>query len=260
MDSEQTVLVKRIVFFCTVLCTLLFSPPAHADGKPGKVTEVISAGPSWESFTNADGTGLYHEVLEAVFALYGIKVRHEYVPSDRADELVRLGWVDMMICDDRAEPPLRLARYPLYANDYYVLYDKDRVGEWRGGETLRDKEIAAQKGFYHQWDFPVPVRIREMASGVKCLEMVLLGRSDFYVDDMAFIEESIRASGARPDRSRYLARKAGNRSYHPVFNTTPRSDMVIKMYDDGMLRLHKSGALEPIYEKWGHVYPDFDAF
>ncbi|WP_316897937.1 transporter substrate-binding domain-containing protein [Pseudodesulfovibrio indicus] len=252
--------MKRIVFFCTVLCALLFSLPVHADGKPGKVTEVISAGPSWESFTNEDGTGLYHEVLEAVFALYGIKVRHEYVPSERADELVRLGWVDMMTCDDRAQLPLRLARYPLYANDYFVFYDKNRIGEWMGDETLRGKEVAAQKGFYHDWDFSVPVRIREMSSGVKCLEMVLLARSDFYVDDRVFIEDSIRESGEQPDRTRYLIRKAGNRSYHPVFATTPRSDLVIKMYDDGMSTLHKSGALRPIYEKWGHVYPDFDSF
>lgn len=252
--------MKIITVCCLAFLALLYPCQVLADGEPGKVTEVISAGPSWETFTNMDGTGLYHEVLDAVFALYGVKVRHEYVPSARADELVRLGWVDMMTCDDRADSPLRLARYPLYVNDYFVLYDKERIGEWKGGESLRNKEVAAQKGFYHQWDFPVPVRIREMASGVKCLDMVLLGRSDFYADDMAFIEASIRESGARPDRSRYLTSKAGNRSYHPVFNTTPRSDAVLRMFEDGMLRLHKSGALKDIYLKWGHVYPDFDGF
>lgn len=252
--------MKNLVAVCVVLCALVSPHHSFANGKSGRVTEVISAGPSWESFTNRDGTGLYHEVLNAVFALYGIRVRHEYVPSARADELVRLGWVDMMTCDDRAQPLLRLARYPLYANDYHVLYDKERIGEWKGPETLRNKEVAAQKGFYHDWDFPVPVRIREMASGVKCLDMVLLGRSDFYVDDMAFIEDSIRESGVNVDRSRFLTRKAGNRSYHPVFSTTPRSDEVMRMYDDGMFRLHKNGTLKGIYKKWGFAYPDFDSF
>lgn len=239
------------------LLVVLLPVSARCVEPADRVTVVITAGPSWETFTNRDGTGLYHEVLDAVFALYGITVRHEYVPSDRADELVRLGWADMMICDDRADPPLRLARYPLYVNDYHVLFNKERIGPWKGAESLRGKEIAAQKGFYHDWDFPVPVRIREMASGVKCLEMVLLGRSDFYVDDMAFIRDSIRRS-PRFDTSAYDIRKAGRRSYHPMFNTTPRSDRVIKMYDDGMRALHRQGKLRPIYAKWGHTYPDFD--
>lgn len=223
------------------------------------VSEVVSAGPSWNSFTNKDGTGLYHEVLDAVFALYGVKVRHEYVPSDRADELVRLGWADMMTCDDRAELPLRLARYPLFVNDYFVFFNKDRIGPWKGPDSLRGKEIVAQKGFYHTWDFPVPVRIREMSSGARCLEMVLLGRSDFYVDDLSFIKDSI-SKVSKFDRRKYDFRKAGKRSYHPMFNTTPRSDVVIKMYDDGMRTLHEQGALRPIYEKWEHPYPDFDSF
>ena len=250
--------VKNGIFAFVMLITL-FCTPALSVEPAERVTEVVSAGPSWETFTNQDGTGLYHEVLNAVFALYGIKVRHEYVPSDRADELVRLGWADMMICDDRAEPPLRLARYPLYVNNYYVFFNRERIGPWKGAESLRDKEVAAQKGFYHAWDFPVPVHIREMPSGVKCLEMVLLGRSDFYVDDMAFISQSINED-PKFDMSAYDIQKAGRRSYHPMFNTTPRSDQVIRMYNDGMRTLHERGELKPIYEKWGHAYPDFDSF
>lgn len=250
-------MVRIRTLVIAALAVLLLPVSARCVEPAERISEVVSAGPSWDTFTNRDGTGLYHEVLNAVFALYGIKVRHEYVPSDRADELVRLGWADMMTCDDRAEPPLRLARYPLYVNDYHVFFNKDRIGPWNGAESLRGKEIAAQKGFYHDWDFPVPVRIREMPSGVKCLEMVLLGRSDFYVDDMAFIQDSIRKE-PKFDRAAFDIRKAGRRSYHPMFNTTPRSDVVIRMYDDGMRTLHEQGVLRPIYEKWGHTYPDFD--
>ena len=241
------------------LMIVLLPVPAPCVDPADKDLVVVSAGPSWETFTNRDGTGLYHEILDAVFALYGVEVRHEYVPSERADELVRLGWADMMICDDRAKPPLRLARYPLYVNDYHVLFNRKRIGPWKGAESLRGREVAVQKGFYHDWDFPVPVRIREMASGVKCLEMVLLGRSDFYADDMAFINDSIRREPGF-DADAHDIRKAGRRSYHPMLNTTPRGDRVAGMYDDGMRALHERGELKPIYEKWGRTYPDFDSY
>ena len=246
-------------FFCSWLLPAQGAVSAQPEGLGEVIGEVVSAGPTWGTFTNRDGTGLYHEVLDAVFALYDVKVRHEYVPSDRADELIRLGWADMMICDDSAQLPLRLARYPLYVNDYYVFFDKSRIGEWQGPETLRGKEVVAQKGFYHTWDFPVPVRIREMATGIKCLNMVLLSRSDFYVDDMSFILQSI-SEGPKFDRKFYDFRKVGKRSYHPLFNTTPRSDTVIRMYEEGMRSLHETGQLRPIYEKWGHDYPDFERF
>ncbi|RWU03461.1 ABC transporter substrate-binding protein [Pseudodesulfovibrio sp. S3] len=249
----------RVNWVLILLCCFL-SFQAQADtGAEDTISEVVSAGPFWDTFTNRDGTGLYHEVLDAVFALYNVRVRHDYVPSDRADELVRLGWADMMICDDKAMEPLRLARYPLYVNDYYVFFDKARIGPWQGPESLRGMEVVAQKGFYHTWDFPVPVRIREMSSGLKCLEMVLLGRSDFYVDDMSFIQQSI-AEGPRFDRKLFDFRKAGNRSYHPMFSSSPRSSVVMKMYDDGMRTLHENGKLRPIYEKRGHSYPNFDDY
>lgn len=247
--------MKKHLIFIFVLFTIL---PVSARG--AEVSEVVTVGPCWDTFTNQDGTGIYHEVVREVFVLYGIAVRHEYVPTDRGDELVRLGHADMMTCDDRAEPPLVSGRYPLYTNDYFVFFNKERIGEWKGPDSLINKEVAAQHAYYHDWDFPVPVNIRSMPSGVKCLEMVLLGRSDFYVDDMSFINGSIRDSGMTFDKNLYDIRRIGTRSYHPLFNQTPRGEHVRKLYEEGVISLHKAGRLRPIYEKWGHDYPDFDSF
>lgn len=242
-----------------VILLLIFSflpVSSQAEG----VLEVVSTGPSWESFTHRDGSGLYHEILREVFALYGVSVRHEYVPTDRGDELVRLGQADIMTCDDRATPPLVPGRYPMYTDDYFVFFNRSRIGLWSGQETLRNKEIVCQMGYYHDWDFLVPVRLKRMPSGAKCLEMILLGRSDFYVDDMSFIKTSIRGAGQGFDREKYDIRRVDTRSYHPLFNRTFRGEKIRHMYEEGIMRLHKAGKLKPIYDKWGHDYPDFDSF
>lgn len=244
----------------TLLCIFLIFALQPIPGNASELREVVSTGPSWDSFTNRDGTGLYHEVLREVFSLYGISVRHEYMPTDRGDEMVRTGQGDMMTCDDRAQPPLVTGRYPMFTNDFHVFFKKSRIPDWTGPESLRDREVASQLGYYHDWDFPVPVRIREMPSGVKCLNMVLLGRSDFYVDDISFIENSIRLTDQVFDREEYAIRRAGSRSYFPLFNKTPRGKKVKQMYEAGMMILHKAGKLKPIFDKWGHKYPDFDSF
>jgi ABC-type amino acid transport substrate-binding protein len=243
-----------------MLCVLwLLAAPCPVDAQQaGDIAEVVSTGQSWNTFTNRDGTGLYHEILNAVFALHGIPVRHEYANSDRAEELVRLGQADMMLCDDVSQPPLVMARYPMYENAYHVFFNRDRIGRWRGANSLRDKEILSQPGYYSQVNFSVPVRMRYVTSGVQALGMILLGRSDFYVDDMAFIKESIKRNTIAFDMADFDIRQAGIRSYHPLFSTSPRGRTIMRMYDDGLLTLHRSGDLRPIFAKWGHPYPDFD--
>ena len=239
-----------------LLLFVLLTPTAEA----GEIDEVVSTSPSWETFTNPDGTGLYHDILREVFALYGIPVRHEYAKSNRSEELVRLNLADMMTCDDMASPPLVMARYPMYANDFYVFFKKRRIGEWKGVGTLWGKEVLSQPGYYSVKNFPVPVKIKDVMTGVQAVSMILMDRSDFYVDDLALINQSLKENTQSYDKNDFAIKKVGERSYFPLFNTSERGRQVMKMYDDGMYKLHKQGKLRPIYEKWGYQYPDFDAY
>jgi len=244
--------------FATVL--LWFLPTASLAENQSGITEVVSTSPSWDTFTNRDGTGLYHEILREVFALYGVKVRHVYSKSGRSEELVAENVADMMTCDDKTTPPLVLGRYPLYVNSYYVFFKKDRIGPWKGVESLRGKEVLSQHTYYNQSNFPVPVDVKDVQSGEQALAMILLDRSDFYVDDMTLIRQSIRLNTTPYDEKEFDIREVGKRSYHPIFNQTERGLKIMKMYDDGMLKLHKAGKLRPIYDKWGYQYPDFDEY
>ncbi|QGY40702.1 ABC transporter substrate-binding protein [Pseudodesulfovibrio cashew] len=247
--------MKKIALGIFMVMTLIASPcPAS------EIDEVISASPSWDSFTNKDGTGLYHEVLRAVFSLYGIPVRHTYSKSNRSEELVLLSLADMMTCDDKATPPLVLARYPMYENDYYVFFKKSRIGPWRGEETLRGMEILSQPTFYSQANFNVPVRIKDVLTGEQALSMIILDRSDFYVDDLNLIRQSMRRNTIPFRRQDFDVQKAGRRAYFPLFNVTERGKHIKRMYEEGIVRLHRQGKLKPIYDKWDFQYPDFDSY
>lgn len=239
-----------------LLLMLLLPQAAEAD----VVEEVVSTSPSWDTFTNTDGTGLYHEILREVFGLYNIPVRHEYAKSNRSEELVRLGLADMMTCDDMADLPLTLSRYPLYTNDFYVFFNKKRIGKWKGARSLWGKEVLSQPGYYSGKNFPVPVKIKEIMTGVQGVSMILMNRSDFYVEDLILMNQSLKENTLSYDKEDFAIEKVGQRAYFPMFNTTERGRRVMKMYDDGMYRLHKEGKLLPIYEKWGYQYPDFDAY
>ena len=248
--------MKRQPLTCALLLFVLLTQTAEA----AVIKEVISTSPSWETFTNQDGTGLYHEILHEVFALYGIPVRHEYAKSNRSEELVKLNLADMMTCDDMAEPPLVLARYPLYTNDFYVFFNKDRIGSWKGEQSLWGKEVLSQPGYYSAQNFPVPVKIKDVMTGTQAVSMILMDRSDFYVDDLTLINQSLKENTLSYKRDDFAIKKVGERSYFPLFNTSAKGKQIMKMYNDGMYKLHKQGKLRPIYKKWGYQYPNFDAY
>lgn len=228
--------------------------------RAGDIREVISTSPSWNTFTNRDGSGLYHEILREVFALHGVTVRHYYSTSGRSEELVAQKQADMMTCDDKPSHSLVMGRYPMYESPFYVFFEKERFWPWQGMESLRGREILSQPTYYSTANFPVPVTIREVPTGVQALGMILLGRSDFYVDDITLIKQSIGQNTIEFDTDQYAIKKAGSRSYHPLFNKTERGEAIRAMYEEGMRTLHESGKLRPIYEKWNHPYPDFDKY
>ena len=97
----------------------------------------------------------------------------------------------------------------------------------------------------------------ETDSGVSALGQVVLGRGNFYIDDLNLINESI-ANGKFPiNRNDYRIEPVGKRSYHPVFKQSSRGKTIMELYDRGIEALHKSGKLKPIFEKWNHPYPEY---
>jgi ABC-type amino acid transport substrate-binding protein len=222
------------------------------------ITEVMVVGPSWETLTNRDGTGLYHDILRELFVgLYGIRVQRIYVPSERAYDLVREEKADLMTCHDRVDPPLMLARHPMFEGTYYVFFNKEHVGEWQGEASLQDKTVAWRIGYYDQENFPVSVRPKEVKTGEAALGMVVLGRVDFYVDDLSFIETSIKNSDMAYDREQFDIKPVGRRTYHPVLKDCERGHRVMELYDEGMETLYKNGTLSKLYAKWGYKMPRY---
>lgn len=253
-------MIKHVLTLLAAIALLM--PCTICDAEEEAVTSVLAVGPSWEKFTHEDGTGLYHEILNKVFGLYGIKVEREYMPSIRAYKLVENGEADMMTCKAYSvEKPLMLGRYPMFVNHYHVFFNKERIGQWKGRESLNNRLLVWRVSYYLPSEFQdVNIEYKELTSGQQALGMILLDRADFYVDDMNFIEDTIRNNRLPFEPNQYDIQSVGVRSYHPVFNSSERGKAIRKLYDEGIKRLHKAGELKPIFEKWGFEYPDYNSY
>ena len=98
----------------------------------------------------------------------------------------------------------------------------------------------------------------EADSGVSALNQVILGRLDFYIDDLNLIRESISQNRLPFDMNDYRIEPVGKRTYHPVFNISVRGKAIMDLYDRGIERLYRSGELRKIFKKWKHPYPAYD--
>ncbi|MEF2145715.1 MAG: ABC transporter substrate-binding protein [Desulfovibrionaceae bacterium] len=241
----------RVLF--VVLAVLFAFAPLQAE----EINTVIAAGPSWQGFTNKDGTGLYHELLNEVFGLYGIQVLRTYAPSERAYDLVREGRADLMTCHDVAVPPLVQARHPMFENEFHAFFRKDRFPDWKGVEDMRDRVVVCRIGYYNEKNFSVPIRMRGLKTGVAALGMVVLGRADFYVDDESFIQDSLAHTDLQVQMDKFRIENVGRRSYWPLFAANAHGRRIMELYDQGMEELYRRGELQRIFAKWGHELPHY---
>jgi len=230
--------------------------PVHAES----LDRIVSASPSWESFTNRNGTGLYHEILAAVFHPFGIRVEHRYTNANRGLHLIRKGLADMYTCSVSTGGfrDLMMARYPMYEGKFYALYKKSRIHKWQGASSLTDKRVVWRRGYYSPQEFDASFYVLETDSGTAALAQVILGRADFYIDDLNLIQDSILATTFSFSQKYYDIRPVGSRTYHPIFKNSPRGRHILDIYDKRIEALHQSGRLKQIFDKWHHPYPNYD--
>ncbi len=233
-----------LIVFC------FFTANLHAE----KLKTLIISGQSWDVFTNHDGSGLYHDLIKEIFD--GYTIRHIYVPTVQANTMVANGRADIKMCETKEVESLVLAKQPMYENSFYALYIKAKQ---HPAETLsiQDKRLVWRTGYYSLEDFTVPFTFTEVRSGTSALEMVINDRADFYIDDLALIQQSFTELGRTFDPQIFALEVVGSRKYYPVFADTERGNILRTHYEQKIKRLMKEGRLQHIYEHYGFRPPRF---
>ncbi|WP_073611484.1 type 2 periplasmic-binding domain-containing protein [Desulfopila aestuarii] len=217
---------------------------------------IVTAGPSWDRFTNEDGSGLYHDIIKQVFAGYAVK--HFYVPTVQANSMVAIGRADIKMCETKEIEHLVLASLPMYENDFYALYLREKFEPWEGDLTIKGQRLVWREGYYSKIDFAVPIDFTEVRSGESALKMVIYDRADFYIDDLNLINQSFVNAGEKYDPAKFGLEIVGTRKYFPVFADTPRGHKLRNHYEKEIERLYREGALQQVYTHWNFRMPKFE--
>lgn len=212
---------------------------------------------AWPEFTQEDGTGIYHDVINAIFSAYDLEIEVTYSPWKRAVDQVQAGNYDMtggILKSDN----FYQSKYPIYEYNDLVIFKKGAF-EWEGIDTLKDKTGVWVRGYIdEEADRPILqiARGQELPSFEEVFLFFLKGRADYLLTEKeAFKNYSAQIEDF--DQSQYEMIYFASGQLFFSFPKNERGLRIKDLYDRGVERLGQN-TLNEIYEQWGLSAPIYE--
>ncbi len=237
------------VIICISLLFTLHSMGV-CSGDEENITSISIATPAWKNQTHQDGSGLFFDIVRAVYAPLGMTLEYRIVPWKRAVHLVESREVDAMLCVLQ-DSQFLIPQYPLFIDYTAVLFKKQRIPEWKGLETLDGKTAAWPRGYnYHTQPQmqDITVEFYEVNHLYQGVAMLSNDRVDFYIDALIDLAPYIREHDI--DMRAYQLEIPYGKNAYIGFARTKRSEKLIHLYDARIPELSRSGELEALFNKW----------
>jgi len=223
---------------------------------PANEHEIIAVSPRQESLAENSGTGLYWDILRAIYQPYGYSINAKTIPAKRASNMLRYKKADLMLGSLKGE--IQGVLYPQWhysANMVSAIYRKEKYPNWQGQVTLKNQSVEWVRGKEYQRYLYVPViksEISELSQGMARLQR---NRIDFLIDNSINLHSIIKDKSAT-----YLSIKIIKNDYkiqeilrikqYFAFANTHRGFKLMKIFDERFPKLLESGKLRKIFEKW----------
>lgn len=239
--------MKKIVFFVPVLVLCIVS------GAWSIPAEIRVVSDEWTDYTNADGTGLYWDILQLVYEPLGVSVVTDVAVYKDAQESFLAGKYDVFLGAYRFE--LKNVYYPKIAIDYdevAAMFKKGRVEQWQREASLRGN-LGWQKGYELDQYLAIQHRFREFDDFTQGLEWLIDDKIDFLLEDSVTINDFMKGRIIRIED--FEIRPVMKLFLFPVFSKTKKGKELLDIYEKRMPEVMKTGELEALFNKWKMDYP-----
>jgi polar amino acid transport system substrate-binding protein len=235
--------ILRITFF-VFLC--LNSIPTNAGNSPA---EIIMASEEWTNATNRDGTGLYWDIIRAVYEPVGIKTKFIIQSYNGSVKLVKKNRVDAAVgIYPELIPGALFSQYPFIKDYVLVLFKKNKLDQWNGQESLENRKVAWVTGYSYDEYLEVPVIKHEISNRNDILRRLDNDRVDFFLDTRNDLESVLNRGNA--EISRYTVETVLELDRYLVFADNTKGKKLKKIFDYRFPRLVESGEIERLFVKW----------
>jgi polar amino acid transport system substrate-binding protein len=231
-----------------VLMTLV----VFAAGPAWAVDSIRVSSEQWDEATHHDGTGLYWDIIRAVYEPAGVEVHERIVPYARSVREVTVtdkadAWVASYL--DEVAGPL----YPEWHFDAdYVgaVYDPGRFDGVAGERALAGQRVAWMRGYAYDQYLSVEVDSTEVDDRSGGLRMVQEGRIDFFIDAQVEIDFALEDTGLGDTLASDIVLEL---PLYLAFADTDRGRELRAIWDERMPELLEQGVISRLYREyeWG---------
>lgn len=237
----------RLAGLALMLAVVLGAAGIPASAVRADTIQLVSE--EWEGSTNADGSGLYWEIIRAVYEPAGVTMSFDIMPYARAvDQVMNAkadAWVGSYI--DEEEGVL----YPKYFFDADVVeavYLSSTFPRFAGQESLKGHKIGWVRGYDYDGYLEVPVNKYELANRISGLRMVEAGRLDALLDAAVEIDNAFKE--AKLDPASFERQKVLQLNLYLAFANTDHGKALRAIWDERFPQILQDGTVATLYNKY----------
>ena len=223
----------------------LFTLHLHAQS----ISQILVVSEVWEDCTNEDGSGLYYDILRAVYEPEGIGVTTKAVPYVRSTVMVQTGKADVVVGSYIDE--IGNVTYPekyFDADDVSAMFLKRNESSWTGESGLRDKKCSYIRGYEMNEYIDVPIQVYEVDDREAALKMLSAGRIDYFLDNYAELETALEENPSY--NGQVTIESIKNLYLYMGFQNNASGKKLAEIWDTRIEEMKSSGELYQIYDEW----------
>lgn len=236
---------------CTVIVCLLITWQKVA----ARPLSFVICTPEWAGFSEKDGTGLYLELLDLVFAPTDVKTDIVFAPFSRCLADTRNKQHFDATLAVYAEEALMIPDYPLGIDRISIAQRKENR-RWQSVEDFDSKRVAWVRGYaYGKAIDELPELVKVEVNNVEAaLGMLMKGRVDYVIDYESDIKPIVDERGWQ-DSIEIISNAMQVSELHIGLSDTPKNRTILHIWNTRMALLKASGELSRLYRQYGD--PDY---
>jgi len=215
----------------------------------------------WAGETNRDGSGLYFDLLRAVYTPLKIDLCIKITPYNRAIYMLRNKTADASIdfyqknVKKKTEEEYFLNSIrPIGRERLVAIFKKTTIDYWNFPQSLENRRVASIGEYGLEKKISVPFAHRQITSSAQGWNLLQRGRIDILVDSYSDSLTAAITLGSI-DLQQYEIKTVSCQTLFVTFAKSSQGRTFKRLFDQRMEELRQSDELARIYHAWGRELP-----
>lgn len=208
-----------------------------------------------EGLAESNQTGLYWDIVREVYEPLGIKVHPTVIPFKRGITMLKKNTADAMLGLNKLDTAnIIYPQWHFTSQSVVALYKKNKIPNWKGEESLKEKKVSWIRGFNYDKYLTVKLNYEEKSNRVPTMLMLNVDRIDVFLDNNYDLQKTIKISNKELKNGNfnindYNMSELMQLKLYIGFADSPKGRKLAKIFDERIPKLIANGKLKELFKK-----------